>query len=85
MENITTPLGGDFPVAFPGTTLLPLLLDLPLAGGALGALGGHCRPGAVTTCDASCKKNRCHAGLCTVTGPECKIIISGFPFTSVLL
>lgn len=46
MENSTTPLGGDFPVACPGTTLLPLLLDLPLAGGERGALGGHCRASA---------------------------------------
>ena len=46
MEKITTPPGGDFPVAYPGTTLLPLLLDLPLAGGELGALAGHCRASA---------------------------------------
>lgn len=37
MENIKTPLAGDFPLAHPGTTLLPSLLGLPLAGGELRA------------------------------------------------
>lgn len=38
--RILQSLGGDFPGAYPGTTLFPLLLDLPLAGGELGALVG---------------------------------------------
>lgn len=41
MEDMTTLPGEDFPVAYPGTALSLLLLDLPLAGDELGALGGH--------------------------------------------
>lgn len=55
MESITPPLRGGFPVVYPGTTLLPSLLDLPSARGELAALGGHCCARAVTTCNASCK------------------------------
>lgn len=37
-------LGGDFPGAYPGTTLFPFLLSLSLAGGELGALEGIAMP-----------------------------------------
>uniref|UniRef100_A0A8C4UMW4 Uncharacterized protein n=1 Tax=Falco tinnunculus TaxID=100819 RepID=A0A8C4UMW4_FALTI len=55
MENITAPPGGDLPVAYPGTVLLPVLHDLLLAGGELGALGGLCHACAVAVLDLSCK------------------------------
>lgn len=37
-------MGGDFPGAYPVTILFPLLLDLALAGGELGALVGIAVP-----------------------------------------
>jgi len=51
--NITAPLGGDFPVAYPGPALLPLLLELPSAGGEPGAPAGHCRASAAAVLELS--------------------------------
>lgn len=48
-------LGGDFPGVYPGTTLFPLLLNLSLAGGELGALEAlPCQ--CCGCCGASCKE-----------------------------